>query len=1171
MRLARLDLLGYGHFTDRTLEFPDGDPDLHVVFGPNEAGKSTALAALEDLLFGIPLRSPHGFLHPYGKMRIGGVLEDAAGAFGLVRRKSAKDSLVDAAGVPLVDGERRLRALLGGADRDFFARMFCLDHGRLEEGGRAMLDPEDDAGQAIFAAGAGLANFREALRSLSEEADGLWGPRRAGRRRYHAAEKRNDEARRTLRECTLTTGRWRELRNARDEARRDRDRIDEEYRSAFADWGRLSRIRRVLADVRRREAVMEKLRRLEGAAALPDNAAKTLAASRQTLDENAARADVLSRQLGEIEREIGELVWDRRLVEESARIAELDRRGIEIAPERDDLPKREAELRTLETELRRRAGELGWRDRDAAALAERLPPPSATQEVQRELRALAGLNADADGRAAELETHRDRLGRLLRRGETGSEPPDPSELAAAIGALLGRGDVAERRLAAERDLSDAERRVRELRERLRPAIEDEERALAVAAPSKTAIRAHGAVREELGHDRRELRRKRTAADAETGRLRSELELLRDHGDSVSPEEVAEARRRRDDLWRRVRAGLAENGESRERPPDLSDAVEEAMRDADRLADRRFETAEASALLAERSRALAGAERLGAALERSGKALDERDRELEREWNRMWDAAPFEPLAPDVMEQWADTRAALAEAVDRRREAESRLAVRRGIEREAAGSLADRLTKLGRAPDPENPLAVLLASAEDLHGRLEEAVRERRELESDIAQARDEEIRLRKLADEAGEARSRWHARWSELVRDLGLPADTSPETAEARIETMDRMRRLDEEIERLREDRISKIARDIAAFETQVSRLVSALAPDLADRTPDDAVRELERRRTAAERNRDRHEARTAEAEKVRKRIAELEPERARAGTAIGRLAKAAGTEGDDALDEAVRRSDERRALERTLRQLETDLASSGDGIPLEDLVRDCVDEDPNRIAVKEKEAGERLQETERRRNEAAVALSEAERALDEAGGGDAAARAEAERQDALSGMTQAAELYVRTRGSAILLRWAIDRYRRERQGPLLARAGQTFGILTGGSFSALRIDHDSRDRPILTGTRPDGSDVPVGGMSDGTVDQLYLALRLAAIGEYLQRTDGLPFVADDLFVNFDDARAAAGFEAIRDLAGRTQVLFFTHHRHLVGIARETLGAGVSVVACEGRETEAAP
>ena len=53
MRIAALRLLAYGPFTDRSLEFGD-KPGFHLVYGDNEAGKSTALRALSSVLFGYP-------------------------------------------------------------------------------------------------------------------------------------------------------------------------------------------------------------------------------------------------------------------------------------------------------------------------------------------------------------------------------------------------------------------------------------------------------------------------------------------------------------------------------------------------------------------------------------------------------------------------------------------------------------------------------------------------------------------------------------------------------------------------------------------------------------------------------------------------------------------------------------------------------------------------------------------------------------------------------------------------------------------------------------------------------------------------------------------------------------------------------------------------------------
>ena len=199
-----------------------------------------------------------------------------------------------------------------------------------------------------------------------------------------------------------------------------------------------------------------------------------------------------------------------------------------------------------------------------------------------------------------------------------------------------------------------------------------------------------------------------------------------------------------------------------------------------------------------------------------------------------------------------------------------------------------------------------------------------------------------------------------------------------------------------------------------------------------------------------------------------------------------------------------------------------------------------------------------------------AREAFQAVGGDDAAARAAASKQEALAEIREAAERYVRVKTSAMLLQWAIDRYRQEKQAPLLKRAGELFKVITGDSFSSLQVAFDDQDNAHLTGLRPGGSIVPVSGMSTGTADQLYLALRLASIEDYLERAEALPFVADDLFINFDAERAAAGFTLLGELSQTTQVLFFTHHQHLVDMARKSLGASVSMVTLTAQEAAAA-
>ena len=123
-----------------------------------------------------------------------------------------------------------------------------------------------------------------------------------------------------------------------------------------------------------------------------------------------------------------------------------------------------------------------------------------------------------------------------------------------------------------------------------------------------------------------------------------------------------------------------------------------------------------------------------------------------------------------------------------------------------------------------------------------------------------------------------------------------------------------------------------------------------------------------------------------------------------------------------------------------------------------------------------------------------------------------AERQDGFAALADVAERYARVRASVILLDWALDRYRKERQDPMLRRAGEIFRSLTGGSFARLEVGFDSKDRMQLNAVRPDGKSAPVSGLSGGTEDQLFLALRVAGVEEYVSRAAPLPFVADDLF-----------------------------------------------------------
>jgi uncharacterized protein YhaN len=136
------------------------------------------------------------------------------------------------------------------------------------------------------------------------------------------------------------------------------------------------------------------------------------------------------------------------------------------------------------------------------------------------------------------------------------------------------------------------------------------------------------------------------------------------------------------------------------------------------------------------------------------------------------------------------------------------------------------------------------------------------------------------------------------------------------------------------------------------------------------------------------------------------------------------------------------------------------------------------------------------------------------------------------------------------VLQRAIESYREKHQGPVLSRASELFSTLTLGDYCGLTTGFGDNDKAVLVAIRRSKETVEIDGLSDGTRDQMYLALRLAAIEHHVETVSPCPVILDDILINADNARASATLKVLSDLAKRTQVLFFTHHRHLEELGR---------------------
>jgi uncharacterized protein YhaN len=193
------------------------------------------------------------------------------------------------------------------------------------------------------------------------------------------------------------------------------------------------------------------------------------------------------------------------------------------------------------------------------------------------------------------------------------------------------------------------------------------------------------------------------------------------------------------------------------------------------------------------------------------------------------------------------------------------------------------------------------------------------------------------------------------------------------------------------------------------------------------------------------------------------------------------------------------------------------------------------------------------------------EEARDRAGEGEDAVAASARREAALADLARHAEEALVLHAAASLLRAAMEAERAEAGSGTVARIGAVFRDLTGGAHAGVAVEDDGSEQ-VMVALEADGrgrKDIK-DGLSEGSRDQLFLALRIAALEAYVRDNPPLPFIADDVLQTFDDARSAAALRALVDLSAFVQVIVLTHHPHVEALARALPAGTVHTVALNG-------
>jgi uncharacterized protein YhaN len=269
-------------------------------------------------------------------------------------------------------------------------------------------------------------------------------------------------------------------------------------------------------------------------------------------------------------------------------------------------------------------------------------------------------------------------------------------------------------------------------------------------------------------------------------------------------------------------------------------------------------------------------------------------------------------------------------------------------------------------------------------------------------------------------------------------------------------------------------------------------------------------------------------------------------------------------LPEVMEELRERAEADASLRQSRTRFAEQAGGAGEEDIRLALAGFDRVAAGVRLEElAAEDERQVERLR---ALGASQAnvERRRSELETGTGAEKAVFQKRAAEEEARELGRRWVVLKLASALLAASMEGYRERQADPVMNRAGDIFSRLTGGRFARLLQIYDDSDELQLAVERRTGEQVPLAGLSEGTGDQLYLALRLAFLEDYCSRNEPAPLVLDDIFQTFDDERTAAGLRTLVGGEAMSQTILFTHQMSLVETARRELGDGFDLVRLDG-------
>lgn len=1171
MNLLELHLSAFGPFTNKVLDFTQNGraAPMTLVFGRNEAGKSSTLRAMSDLRYEIPARSNDDFLHPKNKLRIGAKLTDRDGELHhLVRRKGNKDTLTTYSdGFASEIGpatEMAMAMLRGGMSRGDFEMMYGMDHARLRLGAQDLLQGGGSLGSALFGAATGGQSAQGILDLLTDRAKELYG-KGAKVAVINKALRDYTDSQAEMARLAVKPKAWLDAQKRVEKCTAALEATKNQRQAASKRLLTLKDLTAARLPLQQKNEAQRVINGLAGVAVLPDS----FTSDRLTLQ---AKLVSCSEQIAQAQHDIAQIEAELTLVPDDPLALQLRARIHTLSQQMPLLE--QAQSQAAQAGLR--VNHASREAQDAARAVAALEPSSEGVTSQ-------GLSSGGFGpseftlpeeaeewlsKASAALERLEELAREIRRMQAIAPPQVAAPDSAQIGALRG---LSQHML----DQESSVKRAKELNASLAQKhatlaqgledlqIEDLNGELPVSSFEVEAVRAEMQhTTETISAIQTELNAAERACQDADARLQSLLAV----GEVVTRAQVEAARKNRDEGWQHVVHHLIAHhapslqSEAFRGPLPLEQAYQQSVLQADELADAFANNATAAAQVAQAEVAQASAvqnhRRLQDKLTAAGASLNH----SVNAWTEKVDGSALAGKSPDEAAAWLEQWALLRDIHTQIQAEQAELDARtRDLEQERQHAL-DYLASIGHPWTQEGlpKMAQLAKQAEEIARKLTE---EQQTAAAAQAVIKERAERLTALQFDLNEAEAAWHkahARLQPLLVQMGQPADLNGATdhsatyatASTWFQKIRRLNQANMALESARADE-NALQSQIQSFAEECTNLTAQMG--LEDPTTATLVQMqalADRLATAIDNDRTRsHLAQGLAGAKAR--LTSTEQQQQALAQQLQGLCELAGVANVNELAPVEEANTLRRKAQAQLDQAAAalDELSTVKEQGLAAIEAKVQAEDWSQMDRYQLECEQQIEALQAQQEREITELQDARKALEAIDESDKAALASAQMDAAATTVRNQIQAWAQAKVSSALLSMAIQRFREKAQGPMLSKASGYFRTMTDGDFAGLVSDEDGGS-PVLLAQRGNGSTVSLSGLSEGTCDQVYLSLRMSALDLKQQAGMFMPVVLDDVLMTSDDGRAANILKAIKSFSERHQVMIFTHHRHLIDVAQ---------------------